>query len=62
MSIEYEIINSTYSDVVGELIVSGFIIPKPSGVKVAYTQIKGYVFGYDESTNEIRGYDEGYWL
>ena len=62
MSIEYEIINPTYSDVVGELIVSGFIIPKPSGVKVVYTQIKGYVFGYDESTDAIRGYDEGYWL
>lgn len=62
MSIEYEIINPTYSDVVGELIVNGFIIPKPSGVKVNYSQITGYVFGYDEETDTIRGYNEGYWL
>jgi hypothetical protein len=50
------------SDLEKELIIRGYIAPKPAGVRVNYIFPDGRVFAYDRDNEAFAGYDEGTWL
>lgn len=43
------------------LLLNGYILPKPSGVRVNYTIQDKPLFGWDSDTGFIKGWDEGTW-
>lgn len=61
MSYTVLIINPTISDAYLGLLMNGYILPKPAGVRVNYTVLEGKMFGWDTSNNIIDGWDGGRW-
>ena len=61
MSYEVTIINPEITDELLALITEGFILPKPSGVRVNYTILDSTLFGWDSETQFIDGWDKGKW-
>ena len=45
-----------------DLIVHGYIIPKPVGVKYEYGFTTRPIYAQDLNTDWLKGFDEGYWL
>lgn len=45
-----------------ELIVNGYVVPKPAGVKINYSMSTTALFAYDSITSTLAGYDSGSWL
>ena len=43
------------------LIMNGFILPKPSGVRVDYNIMEASLFGWDADTAFIKGWDKAIW-
>jgi hypothetical protein len=50
------------SQLLKDLFLNGYIIPKPQGVRITYTFSNYLIFGYDTENSYIAGYDEGIWL
>ena len=61
MSYEITIIDPDSDSVIVALLEEGFILPKPSGVRVNYNVISTPYFGWDRETNFIQGWDRGTW-
>lgn len=61
MSYELTIIYPNADPVVVALLKEGFILPKPSGVRVNYEVIEAPYFGWDKDTDFIKGWDQGTW-
>ena len=61
MSYAVTIINPETTDEFLALITEGFILPKPSGVRVSYTILDSTLFGWDSETKFIDGWDKGKW-
>jgi hypothetical protein len=50
----------TYTGIHRRLVRAGYLIPKPSGVKIYYTFMDNPVFSLDSNTDLLKGFDEGY--
>lgn len=61
MSYSVYIINPEITDVETQLILEGYIIPKPSGVRVTYEVLDSPLFGWDSDAGFVRGWDQGNW-
>lgn len=61
MSYEITIIDPEYDPVVVALLEAGYILPKPSGVRVNYYVEDSPYFGWDKDTNFIKGWERGKW-
>ena len=48
-------------DVFVGLIMNGYILPKPSGVRVDYDIMDSALFGWDSDTQFIKGWDKADW-
>lgn len=45
-----------------ELVINGYIIPKPMGVSINYSFSNAPIFSYDLYNDAFKGYDEGHWI
>lgn len=61
MSYEITIIDPDSDPVIVALLEEGYILPKPSGVRVNYNVISSPYFGWDKDTKFIKGWDNGIW-
>lgn len=61
MSYQVTIIDPNITPLDFSLISNGYIVPKPSGVKVNYTIQDSQIFGYDIDTQFVSGWDKGIW-
>lgn len=61
MTMTIYVISETITDEVAELFLKGYIIPKPSAVRINLEILKEAFFGYDEETRLVDGYDKGRW-
>lgn len=61
MSYNVVIIDPDYDEQVVELLFEGYILPKPSGIKVNYTIVDKALFGFDADTNVVKGWDLAEW-
>lgn len=61
MSMTVYVISETITDEIAELFLKGYIIPKPSSVRLNLEILKEAFFGYDEETRLVDGYDKGRW-
>lgn len=50
------------SDLQKELILNGYVVPKPAGVTFNYSISETTVFAYDSNTLTLAGYDTGSWV
>ena len=41
--------------------MNGYILPKPSGVRVDYSIVDSSLFGWDSDTQLIKGWDKANW-
>lgn len=62
MTITFNLIYANITDEMKDLITLGYIIPKPSGVKINYNIQNSKAFGWDKENNFIAGWDEGAWV
>ena len=61
MTYTISILNPAASPKDVALLFNGFILPKPSGVKVNYIIFDTALFGWDSDTQFLKGWDEGQW-
>jgi hypothetical protein len=54
-------ISGNFSSVVHDLIINGYIVPRPAGVLINYSLGTLPVFGFDRETNYVAGFDVGSW-
>lgn len=50
-----------FSSLVQELVTNGYIVPKPEGVHINFAWGHLPVFGYDQQSDYLDGYDVGWW-
>jgi len=55
-------ISGTFSDTVINLILNGYIIPRPQGVEYNIYYADLPIFGFDREDDYIDGFDIGYWV
>ena len=61
MSYTVTLIDPEADDLFVGLIMNGYILPKPSGVRVNYEIQDKPLFGWNTDTSFIKGWDEGNW-
>ena len=61
MSYTVTLIDPEADDVLIGLIMNGYILPKPSGVRVDYDIVDSALFGWDSDTQFIKGWDKANW-
>lgn len=61
MSYSVYIINPEITAVEIQLILEGYIIPKPSGVRVTYEVLSNALFGWDSDAGFVKGWDGASW-
>lgn len=61
MSYDIFINDVTFSGTDLELLKLGYILPKPSGVRVNYEIFDRVLFGFDSDADYIKGWDDGIW-
>ena len=61
MSYSIRIVDSSFSKTDLALLQLGYILPKPSGVRVNYEIQDKPLFGWDTDTPFITGWDKGNW-
>ena len=61
MTITINLIYPDLSPALAVLIQEGYVVPKPSGVRVIYNIQEGTGFGWDSDTTFISGWDTGIW-
>lgn len=61
MSYSVTLLTSQLDAVDQALILNGYILPKPSGVRVSYNIMEAQLFGWDVDTGFIGGWDKGVW-
>lgn len=62
MSMSVVIIDPSASPAYISLLSNGYLLPKPSGVRVNYTVSTDPMFGWDTDSNVIKGWDSGKWI
>jgi Protein of unknown function (DUF2612) len=55
------LMSGNFSSIITDLIVNGYILPRPEGVLINYTFAKLPVFGFDLNNSFIAGFDIGFW-
>ena len=55
------VLTGIFTSIVQDLIVNGYIVPRPEGVLYDYIFGELPIFGYDENNAFIAGYDTGHW-
>ena len=61
MSYTVALIDPEADDLFVGLIMNGYILPKPSGVRVDYSIVDSSLFGWDSDTQFIKGWDKANW-
>lgn len=61
MSVVVMIIDPNFDAAKIALLLNGYLLPKPSGVRVNYTVIDAPLFGWDMESSFIKGWDRGKW-
>lgn len=61
MTITFNIIYANIPDEIEDLFTLGYIVPKPSGVKINYNIQNSQAFGWDKETDFVAGWDTGIW-
>ena len=61
MSYTVMLISPEADDIFIGLIMNGYILPKPSGVRVEYRILDSTLFGWDSDTEFIKGWDKANW-
>lgn len=61
MTVNVTIIDPSFDDEKIALLMNGYLLPKPSGVRLVYTVVDSALFGWDTNTAFIKGWDEGEW-
>ena len=61
MSYMIVVLNPEVSALETALLMNGFLLPKPSGVRINYTILDEPIFGWDSNTAAVKGWDEGTW-
>lgn len=61
MSYTVTLIDPEADDLFVGLIMNGYILPKPSGVRVDYNIMDSSLFGWDSDTQFIKGWDKADW-
>lgn len=61
MSVNVVVIDPSATMEMIALLFNGYIVPKPSGVRVTWTIQDNPLFGWDANTNFIKGWDSGIW-
>lgn len=61
MSMQFVIIVPDSDPALIALLLQGYILPKPSGVRITYTVQSNPLFGWDSDTGFIKGWDQGVW-
>ena len=61
MSYTISLIDPDADELFTALIMNGFILPKPSGVRVDYNIMEASLFGWDADTAFIKGWDKAIW-
>ncbi len=56
------ILSGNFTSNIHDLIINGYIVPRPEGVLVNYSLGTLPVFGFDLGNAYIQGWDQGYWL
>jgi hypothetical protein len=55
-------LSGTFSSQILDLIVNGYIVPRPQGVDINYFYGDTPFFGFDRQDDIIAGFDTGYWV
>jgi hypothetical protein len=55
------ILAGAFTPMIQDLIMHGYIVPKPEGVRINYSFGHLPVFGYDLNDSYVTGYDTGWW-
>ena len=61
MSYTISLIDPDADELFTALIMNGFILPKPSGVRVDYNIMEASLFGWDADTAFVKGWDKAIW-
>ena len=61
MSYTISLIDPDADELFVALIMNGFILPKPSGVRVDYNIMESSLFGWDADTAFVKGWDKAIW-
>lgn len=61
MSVDVLIIDPDFDETLVSLLSLGYILPKPSGVRINYAVVDKPIFGWDTDNEYIKGWDEGQW-
>jgi hypothetical protein len=54
------ILSGAFSSIIEDLITNGYIVPRPQGVLYNYTFSTLPIFGFDQNSAYIAGFDEGH--
>lgn len=54
------IMSGAFTSIVKDMISNGLIVPRPEGVEYTYTFATLPIFGFDESTALVAGFDQGH--
>ena len=61
MTVTVMIIDPNFNATKIALLLRGYLLPKPSGVRLNYIVVDSPLFGWDTESNFIRGWDDGKW-
>lgn len=61
MTVSVTVIDPSFDEVLLTLLLNGYLLPKPSGVKVNYMILERPLFGWDSDTQFIKGWNDGQW-
>ena len=54
-------LGGTFTSIMSDLILNGYIVPRPEGVRVNYVFSLKPIFGFDLNDANIAGFDKGHW-
>lgn len=61
MTVNIMVIDPSFDKTKIALLLQGYLLPKPSGVKLTFTVVDSPLFGWDTESNFIRGWDDSKW-
>lgn len=61
MTVNIMVIDPSFDKTKIALLLQGYLLPKPSGVKLTFTVIDSPLFGWDTETSFIKGWDDSKW-
>jgi len=55
------VLSGVFSSILQDLITNGYIVPRPEGVLYNYSFSAQPIFGFDQASSFIAGFDQGKW-